>query len=104
MLFRTSRLGLRVVARSLRPTLVIALYKNTTTARISLFGTNAVYRTQTSTRDAVQLDSTQEQRPLLLRRHGDTVASTVDMAQPNSRARYMPQHFSPRRTAPHRAH
>jgi hypothetical protein len=45
MLFRTSRLGLRVVARSLRPTLVIALYKNTTTARISLFGINAIYRT-----------------------------------------------------------
>jgi hypothetical protein len=78
--------------------------ENTTTARILLFGINAVYRTHTSARDAVRLASTQEQRPLPLRRHGDTVASTVDMAKPNSRARYMPQHLSSRRAAPYRAH
>jgi hypothetical protein len=82
----------------------ILVSKNTTTTRISLFGTNAIYHTQTSTRYAVRLASTQAQRPLLLRHHGDTVASTIDMAKPNSRARYMPQHLSSRRAAPYRAH
>jgi hypothetical protein len=78
--------------------------KNMIIAKLSRFRINAFYRTQTSARDALRLANTQEQRQLLLRRHGNTVALTVDIAQPNSRARYMPQHLSPRRTAPHRAH
>jgi hypothetical protein len=46
----------------------------------SIFGVDVAQCMQESTGDGTQLSSTQTQRPLLLRRYGDTVASKVNLA------------------------